>query len=104
MKQIESLRKPLILALILALTCFLIMQFFYQSHQYDGSAHQQKHICKVCVKLSSQENTHVALSNTFIESITVKFIYHFTNNSLNELITHRFILLRGPTQIFTDNL
>jgi hypothetical protein len=102
MYQIVSLKKNQNLVLSLALVCFLFMQFAYQSHQYDGAAHQKNHICKVCIKLSSQDNTHAAPNNSLIDSITAGFIYRFTSISLNELIIHRLIYLRGPPQVFTE--
>ena len=101
MKQIVNLKKNQNFVLSLALICFLFMQFAYKSHQYDGATHQPNHVCKICNKLSSLDNIYTTLDSSLSDSTTARFIYHFTNISLNELITHRLIYLRGPPQIFT---
>jgi len=101
MQQVLNLKKNQNLVLSLALICFLFMQFTYQGHQYDSAAHQPNHVCKVCNKLSSLDNIHAAPDNSLIDSTTARFIYRFTNISLNELLTHRLIYLRGPPQVFT---
>jgi len=101
MKQTVNFKKNQNLVLSLALICFLFMQFAYQGHLYDGSAHQANHVCKICNKLSSLDNAHAAPDNSPIGSITARFSYRFINISQNTLITHRLIYLRGPPQIFT---
>lgn len=101
MKQTANFKKNQNLVLSLALIFFLFMQFVYQSHQYDGAAHQPNHVCKVCNKLSSLDYTHASPNNSVIVSTKARFIYRFSNISQDELITHRLIYLRGPPQIFT---
>jgi len=100
MKQTVIIKKNQKLILSLVLMCVLFMQFAFQGHQYDGAAHKTNHVCNVCVKLSNLGNLHSAPDGLLFDSTTAGFFYRFVNISLNELVTHRLIYLRGPPQIF----
>lgn len=99
MKQTATFKKTQKLVLSLTLMCVLIMQFVYQGHQYDGAAHNPNEVCKVCLKLSSLDSVLATPDCSWFDSIKVGFIYRFINISLDELVSHRLIYLRGPPQV-----
>lgn len=98
-QQTSLLKKDRNLILFLALMCVLLMQFVYQNHQYDGPAHDLNDICKVCLKLSSLDSGHKTPDISFFDSTMARIVYRFVNISLDELIIHRRIYLRGPPQV-----
>jgi len=100
MKQTVTFKKNQNLVLSLALMCVLFMQFAFQGHQYDGAAHKANHVCKICIKLSSLDNALAAPDNSLFNSTTAGFTYRFINISLDGLVSHRLIYLRGPPQFF----
>lgn len=93
-----GLKKRQSLVISLVLTCFIFLQLSYQWHQNDGAAHQSVHVCNDCEKLSFLDNIHTTLTYLLSYPFSTRLTYRFKNVSLNELITHRLIYLRGPPQ------
>ena len=100
MKQTVVIKKNQKLMFTLALMCVFFMQFAFQAHQYEGATHKPNHVCKVCIKLSSLDSQLVAPDHSFFDLTKAGLPYCFTNISLDELVSHRLIYLRGPPQAF----
>jgi len=96
MNPIETDRKKNKLILLLAAISILCMQFFYQSHEYDGDLHHSSEICKICIKLSSLDNALSSQPSLLFYTKNVVIAYFFSDTSHKNPDSYRFIQPRAP--------